>query len=196
MTMTASIVQLSSQVMDQSYTVTTAEMTSSLTMADDANVLPVLGLNTYIFPAIHLTAISTCAVSALASSIILIYLFRNIRASFWKASVGERLVVYLSICDLGFSVSHGADHVVMMVLRYHTPQPACTIIAYVVQEFTLGQSLIVNIAAVSAIIFIVQEKKVSFGCYDWKLILYAYGFPGVIGAVIGALGYLGPVGAW
>jgi hypothetical protein len=56
-----------------------------------------------------------------------------IAGSFWKASVGERLVVYLSICDLGFSISHGADHVVMITIRDHTPQPACTVIAYVVQ---------------------------------------------------------------
>lgn len=163
---------------------------------DGLPAVEVMGLSTPIFPAIHITAISTCGISTLVSAAILLYMARTTTGSFWACTIGERLVVYLSICDLGFSISHGLDHVIMFATKDHTPQPACSIIVWFVQEFTLGQSLVVNVAAFTAIVIIVREQKVSFGKFDWVLIAWAFGFPGTLGVVISALHLTGPVGAW
>ncbi|ELU00855.1 hypothetical protein CAPTEDRAFT_194428 [Capitella teleta] len=156
----------------------------------------VMGLGTPVFPAVHLTAIITCGISTFVSGAILLYMFRTMKTSFWKCTMGDRLVVYLSICDLGFSISHGLDHVIIFGTDDNTPEPACSVIAWFVQEFTLGQSLVVNIAAVAAVIIIVRERRVSFGRYDWVLITWAFGFPAVLGVVIAGNDLLGAIGAW
>ena len=73
---------------------------------------------------------------------------------------------------------------------------SCTIIAWFVAEFTLGQSLVVNVAAVTAVAYIVFGSRPSFGKYDWRVILYAFGLPAVTGTIPAVLGYMGAVGAW
>jgi hypothetical protein len=65
-----------------------------------------------------------------------------------------------------------------------------------VQEFTLGQSLVVNLAAITAVVIIVRERRVSFGKYDWGLIAWAFGFPAVLGVVIAGNDLMGAIGAW
>lgn len=156
----------------------------------------VMGLGTNLFHGVHVTAIVTCGISTLVSLSILMYMFRTMKVSFWRCTIGERLVVYLSICDLGFSISHGLDHVIIYGTKGNTPEPACSVIAWFVQEFTLGQSLVVNLAAITAVVIIVRERRASFGKYDWVLITWAFGFPAVLGIVIASLGLMGPIGAW
>lgn len=41
--------------------------------------------------------------------------------SFWTWNVGERLVVYLAVCDLFFSISHSLDHAYMMATKINPP---------------------------------------------------------------------------
>ena len=79
--------------------------TSNITEKPDegAPVLPVFGLPGKTFYIIHISAITSLSISIVVSSGVLYYLFVKTKGSFWKRHLGERLVVYLAICDLGFS---------------------------------------------------------------------------------------------
>ena len=167
-----------------------------VTGEDGLPLVPLIGLGTPLFDQIHVIAMTTCSVSSVVSMTILIYMFRTMSRSFWRCTTGERLVVYLSICDLFYSFSHGIDHAIIYATHNFTPQPACSVLAWFTQQFVLAQSLVVNIAAVTAVVIIVREKRVSFGKYDLFLIAWAFGLPAVLGAVAGATQLLGPIGAW
>lgn len=41
--------------------------------------------------------------------------------SFWSWNIGERMVVYLAVCDLLFSISHVIDHAYIVAVHDHPP---------------------------------------------------------------------------
>ncbi len=50
----------------------------------------------------HITSLASLSISIIISTITLIYIIRTGPANIWKRKTGERLVVYLAICDLLF----------------------------------------------------------------------------------------------
>jgi hypothetical protein len=79
-------------------------------------LLPVYGLPGYRFLLIHVTALVSLVTSILVSSSVLLYLNRPIK-SFYSRPIGDRLVVYLALCDLLFSISHVMDHSFMVAIK-------------------------------------------------------------------------------
>ena len=74
---------------------------STWTTPDLATDLPVFGLGTPIFYVIHCTALPSLFISIIASSGVLVWLLRPPHnRNFFKRPIGDRLVVYLSFCDL------------------------------------------------------------------------------------------------
>lgn len=118
------------------------------------------------------------------------------RLSFWKWNVGERMVVYLAICDLFMCISHTMDHAYMLAARNNPPDVICTVFAFFLHQFIVSQWLMVFFYAVSACSLIVFRKKLRFGRWDWRLLLSAFGIPLLLGVVTSYMRILGPSGAW
>ena len=79
-------------------------------------LVPVYGLPGYRFLLIHVTALVSLIISLLVSSRVLLFLNWPIK-SFYSRPIGDRLVVYLALCDLLFSISHIMDHSFMVAIR-------------------------------------------------------------------------------
>ena len=62
--------------------------------------LPVLGLPGSAFYIIHYAALVSLLMSITVSTGVLVYLLASIRSQFYTKAIGERLVVYLCVCDL------------------------------------------------------------------------------------------------
>ena len=109
---------------------------------------------------------------------------------------GERLVVYLGLCDLLFAISHTLDHATMLATLAFPPTVACKIFAFCLNEFVLAQTLIVSFTAFNAFLMVVKGVKIRLGRKDWKLLLMAFGVPALFGIGADAGGLFGPYTAW
>ena len=157
--------------------------------------VPVYGLGTYAFHLVHGLALVSLGVSIVFSAGVLFYMLFPWQR-FTSRPIGERLVVYLALCDLMFSISHCLDHSYMVVTLDHPPDAVCTGFAFVLFELVLAQSLVVLFTAVNAMCLVVLEKRVPTGRGDWGLILYALGIPFLFAIAALLTGYLGPAGPW
>ena len=83
---------------------------------EDEIFLPVYGLPGYRFLLIHVTALVSLAISILVSSAVLVYFNRPTKC-FYSKPIGDRLVFYLALWDLLFSISHTMDHSFMVAVR-------------------------------------------------------------------------------
>ena len=115
---------------------------------------------------------------------------------FWEWNVGERLVVYLAICDFGMSTSHILDHAYIYHVKGHPPDVACTVMALLMQEFIFSQWVVVLFTAGSACMLVVFGKKLKLGRWDYRLLLAAFGGPLVLGIIGANFNLLGQSGAW
>ena len=179
----------------QSTTDGTTTMSTSLDLED----LPVYGYPGPVFYAIHVTAIVCLTISILTSAGVLLYLLLyndRSKVKFFKRPIGERLVVYLALCDLFFSIAHELDHTYMLTTKDHPPDRLCIFFAFFVQNFILAQALLVIFTALSTMILVLFEKKVHLGRFDWRLISFTFGIPTVNGIVGSLVPYLGQSGAW
>ena len=165
--------------------------------ANDTEVhLPLLGLPGVRFYVIHISALVSINISNVISICVLIYTLWSKSVSFWKRSIGERLTIYLAVCDLVQGVSHGTEHSYMLITKQHVPDIPCTIFAYVLALSGICQSTVVMTVAILSFIFLVKEKKIKLGRYDWKILLLAIGIPLTLVTVLAGLGMFGPTGAW
>ena len=82
----------------------------------EANTVLAYGLPGYGFTLIHATAVVSLTVSASVSRGVLVHLISPIR-TFHNQPIRDRLVVYLAISDLLFSISHVIDHGSMLAFK-------------------------------------------------------------------------------
>ena len=158
--------------------------------------LPVYGLNTIDFYLVHIAAICSLTISILFSFGVLGYLFCPCQCKDFQPNIGQRLVIYLAICDLGWSTSHMMDHTYMFITKDHPPSLFCQTAAFFMGQFVVAQAIIVSFTALNAFILLVKERRLSLGSHDWKLLSVAFIVPFSITMVPAVLGYLGPSGAW
>ena len=167
------------------------------TVMEEVSQIVVIGWPSYEFYLIHGTGLVFLAVSIIFSCGVLAYMLRPGRTiSFYSELIGERLVVYLAICDLLYSVSHSMDHVAMTILKEHPPEIVCTIFGAILNEFAMAQSLMITYVAANAFSMVVMERKINTGVYDWRLLVAVFGIPAAGVVVIGSFGFYGPSGAW
>jgi hypothetical protein len=165
--------------------------------ANGSIVLPVVGLPGSAFYMIHITAIVCLAISLITSVCVLIYLFMASKSKdLWKKPIGERLVVYLAVYDLCFSLAHELDHCYMTAVLDNPPDAACVPFAFLVQTMVMAQSLLVLFTSVNAMSMVVLEKKLNLGRRDWRLFALTLGAPVTVGVIGVAVPFLGPSGAW
>lgn len=159
--------------------------------------LPAYGYPGFKFYLIHWTGIVGLTLSIFFSVTVLLYmLYFASPGSLFQRQIGERLVVYLAVFDLGFSLSHVADHVYMLITKGHPPDPMCRTIAFLLQTFTIAQSFLIFFTATNAMIMVVLNKKLELGQYDWRLLTVTLGVPTSIGIAGVAVPFLGASGPW
>ena len=179
----------------------TQRMTTDDILKDDLPVLWIVnGVATSTFHIIHIVAISSCSISSIFSAGVIIFLFiserRSAGRSFFRWTIGERLVIYLAIFDLGQNVCHSADHAYYFITRQHPPKALCQFFSFIMMQNVLGQGLIVLFTATSALGLVIFQKKLNLGKYDWKLAVYAVGLPLIFNICGLVYNYLGTSGAW
>ncbi|ELT98200.1 hypothetical protein CAPTEDRAFT_212407 [Capitella teleta] len=159
--------------------------------------LPVFGLPGDDFYILHGLALCSLGLSIIASTFVLVYLlFFASNKPVRRRQIGERLVVYLAIYDLCFSISHSLDHSYMMATLSNPPDYICVPFAFLLHQFTMAQSLLVLFTSVNAMTMVVLNRKLDLGHNDWKLFLITLGVPASAGVVGVSVPYLGPSGSW
>ena len=118
------------------------------------------------------------------------------RASFWRRTRGERLVAYLAIADLGYSVWHSMDKGYYAFMVENPPDLFCAVIGFFFVTFTLSQWFIVLFTAISSFSLVVIGKKISHGRHDWIILAVVYGVPVLNSTILFFLGITGQSGAW
>ena len=171
------------------------DVTEDVRVAASATHLPVFGLPGYQFALLHVSAIVSLAISIIVSGAVILYLTRTC-TPIGRRTIGERLTIYLALCDLFYSLSHMLDHSYMMAVYGHPPDDICVVFSFFLFEFILAQSLLVSFTAVNAFLLVVKEIKVSLGRYDWRLLFGAFVLPATVAIPLAALKWIGPSGAW
>ena len=115
---------------------------------------------------------------------------------FWKWCTGERLVIYLALADLSYSITHTADKFYYVLAEANPPDLFCSAFGFLFQEFMFVQWIIVLFTAINACSLVVFNRKLNLGKWDWKLLAAAFGLPAVNGMVALSLGLLGQSGVW
>ncbi|ELT98199.1 hypothetical protein CAPTEDRAFT_212406 [Capitella teleta] len=158
--------------------------------------LPVFGLPGHDFYILHSLALCSLGLSIIASTFVLVYLlFFASNKPVRRRQIGERLVVYLAIYDLCFSISHSLDHSYMMATLSNPPDYICVPFAFLLHQFIMAQSLLVLFTSVNAMTMVVLKRKLDLGHNDWKLFLITLGVPASAGVVGVSVPYLGPSGS-
>ena len=159
--------------------------------------LPVYGLASGTFYYLHVPALFCILCSFICVVIALTLSFRQKDYKiFFSWTKSERFVVYLAICDGGFNIFHSMDHMQYVITRDHVrPIELCEFYAVMLAEFVSAQILMVNVVAVNAFILMVFKKKLNFGKYDWRLLVWTFALPFVGATAVAVSGQLGPNGS-
>ncbi|XP_069117976.1 uncharacterized protein [Argopecten irradians] len=158
---------------------------------------PPLGLDTGQFYTIHVAALLSMTMSFVCASIVIGYSLRDRKSkSFFERTKSERFVVYMGICDATFNVIHAAEHIQMVVTRNHVhPIQICRLHALMSMELGFAQVFLVLFIAVNIFTLMFLHKNISFGKYDWKLLLTVVLCPFLIGVSSLLANIIGPNGA-
>ncbi|XP_062586762.1 uncharacterized protein LOC134248372 [Saccostrea cucullata] len=163
----------------------------------DGYDLEVVGLASNWFLFIHIPALCCIFLSLISATAVIIVSFRSQSRSFFSWTRSERFVVYLSLCDALFNVTHSMDHLQMLITKEHVyPLALCEFYAFFIGEFVSAQILMTNVAAVNAFSLIYLQKQFKLGMYDWKLLIYTFGVPFVLSMSAVDLGFYGPSGSY
>ncbi|XP_062593174.1 uncharacterized protein LOC134254653 [Saccostrea cucullata] len=163
----------------------------------DGYDLDVYGLDTQWFLFIHIPALCCIFLSLFSASAVIIASFRSRTRPFFSWTRSERFVVYLSLCDALFNVTHSMDHLQMVITKEHVyPRELCEFYSFFLGEFVSAQLLMTNVAAINAFALIYLHKEFKLGRYDWRLLLYTFGVPFVMSMCAVNLGYYGPSGSY
>ena len=163
----------------------------------DGYSIPLYGYENGSFYYIHIPAILCIVTSFTCATIAIVLSFRRrgYRSFFRAWSKSEKFVVYLAICDGLFNVSHFTDHMYIVIAHEMVkPKQLCEFYGFILTVFSSAQILMVNIVAINAFMLIYFEKKLNFGRYDWKLLLWTFGLPFLGATIAGIAGQLGPNG--
>ncbi|XP_052792945.1 uncharacterized protein LOC128226882 [Mya arenaria] len=171
----------------------------NITNPRDGYDLPVYGIYNNTFYGIHIPALIcivtsfTCAIIA----IVLSFMNKSRRTFFTAWSKSDRFIVYLAVCDGLFNTAHFTDHMHVVIVRNHVyPRQLCEFYGFTLAEFITAQNLMVNVIAVNAFMLMYFDRNINFGKYDWRLLTWTFGAPFVGASIAGALGQLGPNGAF
>lgn len=159
--------------------------------------LPLFGIDDHKFYAIHIPAL-ICILLSLVSVILVLYAsFRDQRfTKFFSWTKCERFVVYIAICDGMYNICHSMDHIHILTTMDHVkPKQLCEFYGFNLIVFITAQILMVNIVAINAFVLVYFRKKLNFGEYDWKLLLWMFGVSLIAASIALGISVIGPNGA-
>ena len=169
---------------------------SETSILQDGYDLPLFGLDEGFFYELHIPTLVCISASLICSIISIVVSFKSHHScSFFSWTKCDRFIVYLAICDGLFNLSHGSDHVIVVIARDHVrPRELCEMFGFVTAIFSMAQNIVVGIIAINIFMMICLRKNLKFGKWDWKLLVVAFGVPFVTAFVAWTLGHLGPNG--
>ena len=159
--------------------------------------LPLIGLDSGDFDQLHITALSCICISCISAVAVLYMSFNDHKAvGFFQWRQISRFVAYMAFCDCSFNIIHSMDHLHIFITRDH-PRPIhlCRLYAFLLIEFVGGQVLMINLVAVNMFVLIHFNKRINFGRFDWKMLLWMFGYPFVANIVAVCTDTLGPNGS-
>ena len=83
---------------------------------------------------------------------------------------------------------------VFITEKHPTPKALCQLYGFLQVEFIVAQILMVNVIAVNMFVLIYYDKRMYLGKYDWRLLLWMFGYPFVANIVAVCTDTLGPNG--
>ncbi|WAR16442.1 hypothetical protein MAR_031036, partial [Mya arenaria] len=153
---------------------------TAMVLFKDGYDIPLYGLDNGMFYYVHVTSIVCLTVS-------LICALSTITSSFWSHlagefytgwTKGERLAVYLSICDFFLNISLLMNHLPILITKTHTsPKELCSFFGFIMTEFMLAQILMVNVVAINIFTTMFFGTNYSFGKFDSGILLWSFGVP-------------------
>ena len=180
----------------------TTEHPELTTAMNDPNSHDIIGSETIapldtLYYSIHAVAIVSLVISIVSSVIVIVWQQRAASAGpFFKRKLAERLVVYLAITDLFFSIAHFLDHLIHLVGHGSPSKIPCIIFASIAMECIFAQSIVVLLTAVSLCLLVTCNRKIDYGRGDVTFFLVSYGFPLITVTVALVKGYVGDQGYW
>ena len=141
----------------------------------------------------HVIALGALVISMICSVIVMVWQQKTSSTkNVFKRKLGERLVVYLAITDLLFSMTHFWDHTLIMMWKgYRPPVIPCIVFAATLLGTVFAQSLVIFVTALSCCILVTFNKKISFGPYDVGLLFISYVLPGAVIIYVAVKDFLG-----
>ena len=182
--------------------------------------MPLVGYSGPMFYAINYSAFICIVLSFVVNSAVLLHMFvfdqrrrfenggsvmsssatstyvKQSRASFWSRTRGERLVAYLAIADLCYSIVHSMDKGYYAFMVQNPPDLFCAVIGAFKTTFVIAQWFVVLFTSISSFSLVVFGKSVKHGRYDWRLLVAVFGVPMVNSIILFFLGLTGQSGTW
>ncbi|WAR15164.1 hypothetical protein MAR_005269 [Mya arenaria] len=169
---------------------------AAIVLFKDGYDIPLYGLDNGMFYYVHVTAIVCLTVSLTCALFTII-------SSFWSHPAGEfytgwtkgeRLVIYMSICDLLLNMSLLMNHLHILISKTHTrPKELCSFYGFIMTEFVLAQILMVNVVAINVFTTMFFSTNYSFGRFDSGILLWSFGVPFIGGLIAAMRDQFGPI---
>ena len=163
----------------------------------DGYYLPLVGIASGDFNQLHISTLCCIALSFICALTVIIMSFRdNRRIRFFQWREIDRFVTYIALSDGAFNIFHSMDHIHVFATQDHVrPKALCQAYAFLLIEFIEAQVLMVNLGAINMFVLIYFNKKINFGKYDWKLLLWMFIVPTATNVIALSTKTLGPNGA-
>ena len=165
---------------------------------NDGYDLPVIGLSDGNFNQLHISTICCLLVSCTCSVSVLIMSYidnRNLKGFFHWRQI-DRIVSYLALSNGSFNIVHSIDHLNVFATQDHVrPKFLCQGYAILMIQFLEAQILMVNLVAINMFVLIYFNKRLDFGRFDWKLLMWMIAVPTTTNVVAISTDTLGSNGA-
>lgn len=122
--------------------------------------------------------LATCSISVCV--LVIILAFKKNEKTFFKWKRANRFVVMTSTCDILF---YGVQLIynINVSVSGSVPSPAiCSMYAVFLLEFAYAQAILGEIAATTACYYILKQKELDLGKYEWKMFSYMFVFPAIV----------------
>ena len=164
----------------------------------DGYDLPIIGLSDGHFNQLHISTVCCLLLSCICSVTVLILSYKDNRhlKGFFRWRQIDRFVSYLALSNGSFNIVHSIDHLNVFVTQDHVrPKFLCQVYAILMIQFLEAQILMVNLVAINMFVLVYFNKRLDFGQFDWKLLMWMIAVPTTTNVVALSTDTLGSNGA-
>ena len=132
-------------------------------------------------PQFGYTIVAFTGCSVITCVIVMITLLKSSSGNFFKWSVVNRFSMYNAVGDLLFyiaQIAYGTHHAVVDRLYKRFPSGwSCSVHAISILEFAYAQIFLSIAMSVYVFYLVYSNRHISFGKYDYRLLLLVFGMP-------------------